>query len=56
MELKVEGSARSPTGLSNRTIAFGANEINRNGELDLPDQVSQYQDKKKKRQRVAGEK
>ncbi|KAF9687039.1 hypothetical protein SADUNF_Sadunf02G0052300 [Salix dunnii] len=41
MELKVEGSARSPTGLSNRTIAFSANEINRNGELDLPDQVKQ---------------
>jgi len=38
-------------------MGFTAYEINRNGEeLDLPDQVSQYQTRKKKRRRAADEK
>jgi len=44
IELQVEGNTGSSAGLSARTVWFGTNEINGNGELDLPDQVSQEQE------------
>jgi hypothetical protein len=57
IELQVEGNTGSPPALSNRTIGFSAYEINKNGEeLDLPDQVGQYQTRKKKRRQAADEK
>jgi hypothetical protein len=56
IELQVEGNTGSPTALSNRTIGFSAYEINKNGEeLDLPDQVGQYQTRKKMRRQAADE-
>lgn len=44
IELQVHGNGGGTGGLSTRTVGFGANEINGNRQLYLPDQVSQEQE------------